>query len=129
MLFFGAALAMGALGRWTGHKAWSVAGTLVAVGTAVLTFLTREFGEPGLMMAWYCGSLVYAAALAVRGIVRRDLWVLNAGVLLGAWLVLAKFFESDLDFTAKGVLLIAGGLAVLGLNVWMVRMKKREAAE
>lgn len=126
--FAGAALAGGA-GWLTGHRAWSVAGTLVAAGTAVLTFLTREFDEPGLMMAWYCGSLVYAAALAVRGICRRDLWLLNAGVLLGAWLVLAKFFESRVDFTAKGIVLMAAGAAVWGVNAWLVRMRKREAAK
>ena len=125
--FFAGAALVGGAGWLTGHRAWSVAGTLVAVGTAVLTFLTREFGFPGLMLVWYCGSLVYAAALVVRGIVRRDLWVLNAGVLLGAWLVLAKFFESEVDFTVKGIVLIAAGAAVLGVNVWLVRMKKREA--
>jgi hypothetical protein len=125
--FFAGAALVGGAGWLTGHRAWSVAGTLVAVGAAVPTFLAREFGEPGPMMVWYCGSLVYAAALAVRGIVRRDLWVLNAGVLLGAWLVLAKFFESKVDFTVKGLVLIAAGAAVLGVNVWLVRMKKREA--
>ena len=127
--FFGGAALVGGAGWLTGHRAWSVAGTLVAVGTAVLTFLTREFGFPGLMLVWYCGSLVYAAALVVRGIVRRDLWVLNAGVLLGAWLVLAKFFESNVDFTVKGIVLMVAGAAVLGVNVWLVRMKKREAAK
>lgn len=128
--FFAAAGAAGLAGWLTGHRAWCVAGTLVAAGTALPTFLAREFGSPqGLMQVWYWGSLVWAAALAVRGILRRDLWVLNTGVLLGAWLVLAKFFESRVSFTVKGMMLIAAGAALWGLNAWLVRMKKREAAE
>ncbi|MBR6022243.1 MAG: hypothetical protein IK066_07475, partial [Kiritimatiellae bacterium] len=127
--FFAGAALVGGAGWLTGHRAWSVAGTLVAAGVAAPTFLTREFGFPELMLVWYCGSLVYAAALAVRGIVRRDLWVVNAGVLPGAWLVLAKFCESEVDFTVKGIVLIAAGAAVWGVNVWLVRMKKREAAK
>lgn len=128
--FFAGAALVGLAGGLTGHRAWCVAGTLVAVGAALPTFLTQEIRSPhGLMLVWYCGSLVYAAALAVRGIWRRDLWVLNAGVLLGAWLVLAKFFESRVDFTVKGVVLIGAGVAVWGLNAWLVRMKKREAAK
>lgn len=127
--FFGASALVGGLGWLTRHRAWCVAGTLVAAGTAMPTFLTREFGEPTLMQVWYAGSLVYAAVLAVWGIVRRDLWLLNVGVLLEAWLVLAKFFESSVDFTVKGIVLIAAGAAVWGLNVGLVRMKKREAAK
>ena len=128
--FFAGAALVGGAGWLTGHRAWSVAGTLVAAGAAMPTFLTGEcWWFPELMLVWYCGSLVYAAALAVRGIVRRDLWVVNAGVLLGAWLVLAKFFESDVDFTVKGIVLIAAGAVVWGVNAWLVRMKKRETAK
>lgn len=128
--FFFAGAALTALLGWlTRRRAWRVAGMLVALGTAVPTFLTREFGEPGLMQIWYCGSLFYAVALAVRGILRRDLWVLNAGTLLAAWLVLAKFFESKVDFSVKGAVLIAAGAAVWGVNFWLIRMRKREAAK
>ena len=127
--FFAGAALVGVAGWLTRHRAWCVAGTLVAAGTAVPTFLTREFGAPTTMLVWYSGSLVYAALLAVRGIVRRDLWLLNVGVLLEAWLVLAKFFESDVDFTVKGIVLIAAGAAVWGVNVWLVRIRKKEAAK
>ena len=57
------------------------------------------------------------------------MWLLNVGVLLEAWLVLAKFCESDVDFTVKGIVLIAAGAAVWGVNVWLVRIRKKEAAK
>jgi hypothetical protein len=127
-LFFGAALATGVLERWTGHKAWSVAGTLVAIGAAVPTVAPWHHGD-GLVFLFYCISLAYALFLAVQGVWRRNLWRLNAGTLLAAWLVLGKFCGSDVPFTVKGVVLIAAGVALWALNFWMVRLGKREAAK
>ena len=126
-MFWTAAAALWAAGRFGKRKVWSVVATWAGAGASAAAFVPEN--PEWLQIPVYAVGLAHAAALAFGGIRGKRLWVMNAGVLLGMWLVLAKFFESDLDFTAKGVLLIAGGLAVLGLNVWMVRMKKREAAK
>ena len=125
LIFFAAALLEMVLGRATRHAAWSVAGTLAAIGAAVPTIEPDIAGGPFFL--FYCISLVYALLLAVYGVWRRSLWRLNAGTLLAAWLVLAKFFASHVSFTMKGVALIAAGIALWALNIWLVRMKKREA--
>lgn len=125
MLFFAAALLAMALGRATRHAAWSVAGTLAAIGAAVPTVASGIVDGPDSL--FYCLSLGYALFLAVCGVRRRSLWRVNAGALLAAWLVVGKFCESDVSFTVKGVALIAAGVALWALNFWMVRKKKREA--
>lgn len=43
------------------------------------------------------------------------------------WLILAKFFASDVSFTIKGLVLISCGLVLTALNVALVRFKKRRA--
>lgn len=125
MLFFAAALLAMALGRATRHAAWSVAGTLAAIGAAVPTVASGIVDGPDSL--FYCLSLGYALFLAVCGVRRRSLWRVNAGALLAAWLVVGKFCESDVSFTVKGVALMAAGVALWALNVWLVRMKRREA--
>ena len=127
LLFWVAAAVLWTAGRFGKRKEWSVVATWAGAGASAAAFVPEN--PEWLQIPVYAVGLAHAAALAFGGIRGKRLWVMNAGVLLGMWLVLAKFFESDLDFTAKGVLLIAGGLAVLGLNVWMVRTKKREAAK
>ena len=49
------------------------------------------------------------------------------GLALLLWLILAKFFESRIDFTIKGLVLIASGVLLAVLNVFLVRAKKRRA--
>ena len=125
MLFFAAALLTVALGRARRQAAWSVAGTLAAIGAAVPTIEPDIAGGPETL--FFCISLAYALFLAVYGVRRRSLWRVNAGALLAAWLVVGKFCESDVSFTVKGVALIAAGVALWALNFGMVRRKKREA--
>ena len=49
-------------------------------------------------------------------------------VRVGDELVLAKFFESDLPFTLKGLTLIGSGVAFVMLNVVLVRIRKGRRA-
>ena len=50
--------------------------------------------------------------------------VVVVGAVLLFWLILAKFFESRVDFTVKGVVLIFAGLLLTGLNIAFIRYKK-----
>jgi len=127
LLFWAASAALWAAGRFWKRKEWVVVATWAGAGASAAAFVPEK--PEWLQIPVYAAGLAHAAALASVGIRGKRLWVMNAGALLGVWLVLAKFFESDVDFTAKGLMLIGAGLVILGLNVWMVRTKKREAAK
>ena len=55
------------------------------------------------------------------------IFLTNIGLALLLWLILVKFFESQADFTVKGFVLIASGVLLGALNVFLVRTKKRRA--
>jgi hypothetical protein len=75
----------------------------------------------------YALALVLAIAVAAWGITRMRIFLSNMGLALLLWLILAKFFESRVDFTIKGLVLIASGVLLAVLNVFLVRAKKRRA--
>ena len=77
----------------------------------------------------FCVALVLASVIAAVGIRKVRLAYTNIGAALFFWLVLSKFFASDVDFTVKGIVLIIAGVALTALNVVMIRFKKRRAAK
>jgi uncharacterized membrane protein len=73
---------------------------------------------------------VYLAALGLttltRGLGQARLGATNVGLILLAALSLARFFDADLSFIARGIGFILVGLLFLGVNVYLVR-KRGEA--
>ena len=53
--------------------------------------------------------------------------MVNGGMLILAAVILARFFDADLGFIARGVAFIALGAGFLAVNV--VMMQKRGAAK
>ena len=103
-----------------------VAGLLPAV-IASATFLLRA----GLGWTLLLVNL-YALALGVVTIVRgiRDLRFasLNAGLLLVAALVIARFFDSELNFILKGAAFILVGAGFCVANIFLLKKRKAAAA-
>lgn len=126
--FFVFAALVALLGRATRHAAWARAATLVAILVAIPQAAPWERTLSSAAIAFWAGSLLYAAALAVHGVRGRSIWHLNAGALLAAWLVVGRFLAGNAAYTLKGLLLVAAGAALWLLNVWMARTRKREAA-
>ena len=78
--------------------------------------------------AWiglYVAALALAVGVIWTGVRRMKLATVNLGAALFLWLVLVKFLESRLPFTGKGIVLIGAGVALVVLNVRMLRLKKR----
>ena len=73
----------------------------------------------------YVASLALAVVTTAYGIVKRRLSFMNIGSTLLLYLVLAKFFMSEVDFTVKGIVLIVAGAVLAALNVVLVRAKRR----
>jgi hypothetical protein len=96
---------------------WPMIATIVISGAAMTT-VSQEIWIFGL-------SILIAVSIAWYGIWRVKLSYMNIGAALFLWLLLAKFFESKISFTIKGILLICSGVALTLLNVAMTQFKKR----
>ena len=96
---------------------WITPALLVATGAA----MAAAFAWIGL----YVAALALAVGVIWTGVRRMKLATVNLGAALFLWLVLVKFFESRLPFTGKGIVLIGAGVALVALNVYMLRLKKR----
>lgn len=96
---------------------WPMIATIVISGAAMTT-VSQEIWIFGL-------SILIAVSIAWYGIWRIKLSYMNIGVALFLWLLLAKFFESKISFTIKGIVLICSGVALTLLNVAMTQFKKR----
>ena len=96
---------------------WITPALLVATGAA----MAAAFAWIGL----YVAALALAVGVVYAGVRRMKLSTVNLGAALFLWLVLVKFLESRLPFTGKGIVLIGAGVALVALNVYMLRLKKR----
>ncbi|MGN0866117.1 MAG: DUF2157 domain-containing protein [Oligosphaeraceae bacterium] len=81
-------------------------------------------GEVWLLMA---ASLALAAWLVYRGVRTLRLRVFDEGLFLGFWLILVKFFTTEISLTLKGVLFLLSGLGMLAGNVCFVTYRKRRS--
>lgn len=67
--------------------------------------------------------LVIAFFLLGRGYRKRQVSIFNIGMLLISALVIARFFDVDMSFLARGVLYIILGLVFLWVNYRMMKQK------
>lgn len=115
-LWAGAAV-VGVLGRVFKLPVWPFVATLVA-SLSALPFGVDD--DPGN----YVLALLLAVATVAYGIHAVRLAYVNVGSLLAIWLVLAKFFASDISFTVKGIVLVLCGAVLTTANVVFIRLKK-----
>ena len=120
-VFWVCALLVGSVGVIGKLPAWPMIATLVATGAAMpTTFEATEL---------FCVAIVLAVVITAVGIRKVRLTYTNIGAALFFWLVISKFFESDVDFTVKGIVLIVAGVALTALNAVMIKFKKRRAVK
>ena len=100
---------------------WPFVATLVAAGAAIPTAMDNE------AFALYPVALILSVGIIAYGVCKLRLSYTNVGAALFLILVLTKFFESRIDFTVKGVVLILAGAALTALNVIFVRYRKGRA--
>ena len=117
LVFWGcSALVLGASAAFRLHV-WP----MVAIITASLAATPSVSSKACLSI--YAASLALAVATTAYGIVKRRLAFMNIGAMLLLYLILAKFFMSEADFTVKGIVLIVAGQALVALNVVLFRTK------
>jgi uncharacterized membrane protein len=96
---------------------WPFIATLVASFAAIFSISTD---------GPFVVALLLGVSTSVYGISKVKLSYLNVGAALLLFLVIAKFFESEVSFTVKGLVLICAGVFLTCLNVFMLRYKKRK---
>ncbi len=73
--------------------------------------------------------LTASIILMWQGINQHRLMLLNGGLLWFSFLVLFRFFDSDIPFALKGVVFILIGSAFLGVNIWYNKKMKQHPAQ
>jgi uncharacterized membrane protein len=117
-VFWACSALVATAGRVFSLPAWGTVGAVVACGTSLFTpfFKTAEV---------YILALVIAGGIIVIGVAKMRLALANIGAVTFLWLVVGKFFASHAPFTLKGVVLIASGLALIVLNVALIRSRRK----
>ncbi|MBO7166411.1 MAG: DUF2157 domain-containing protein [Kiritimatiellae bacterium] len=97
---------------------WS---SLALIVFSFVSMLTVGFDH----LYMYILSIVFGIILVVYGILKTKLFNMNVGASLLLFLILVKFFESDVDFTVKGIVLVISGVLLAVMNILMVQLKKK----
>lgn len=100
-----AALPIAALGGWLCARTWDA--------------------QIGAALFFNAFALALGIVTLIRGVRRTRIGSANAGLLVIAALVLARFFDSDFSFVARGVAFIAIGIGFLLANLFLFKRKKR----
>lgn len=117
MCFWGAALRR----RDLAGKVAGVMPLLAALGFAWQDQAARKIGMPLVFDAFL---LAVGVATVIGGIRERRLSVTNAGMLILSLLIIARFFDSDLSFVARGLTFVAVGAGFLVTNLFLVKRMK-----
>jgi uncharacterized membrane protein len=133
-LFFPvAAIALLVLGYMRQRVSFAIAAVLAPVVAAIAWIIanlapaTRRGEDSPYSMAASLIFDVYGLLLGIellgRGIRAGSIARANFGLLIIAALALARFFDSDMDFSTRGVGFIIVGLGFLGANVLLFKRK------
>ena len=120
-IFWGCSLLILLLGILFKIPSWPFVACFIASCTAIPTV----FDSP----VCYGISIGMAIAIIAYGTRHLTLRYTNVGTVLLLWLVLAKYCESSISFTLKGIIFINAGAALTALNIVMVKCKKKEASK
>jgi len=94
---------------------------LAAIGFALGGFEMRNIVMPLVFDAFL---LAVGLAVIITGVRERRLGITNAGMLVLSTLIIARFFDSDLDFVVRGLVFVVVGLGFLTTNLWLVKGMK-----
>lgn len=96
---------------------------LAALGYALNTLSHSETMETACFIAANLYVLAFGILALCAGIRQQHLGGVNYGMLVIAALLVARFFNSDIGFIAKGIAFIVMGCGFLTVNVVMARRK------
>lgn len=94
---------------------------ILAAGGYALTSLSETYAPAAGLFDLYL--LLIGVWLLITGIRVGKQGQMNVGLLAITALIIARFFDSDLDFLLRGLIFIALGVAFLVANIVMLRRK------
>ena len=95
---------------------------------AFLAVVAHGLAILGLDVGWIVFNvwlLAVGSLTLIEGVRRLALGTANRGLLTLSALALARFFDSDLTFLARGIAFVVLGIACFALNVWLMRRVRR----
>lgn len=97
---------------------------------AILGVIGIQIRLPELVYITLANVYVLIASVVImsQGINQHRLMLLNAGLLWFSFLVLFRFFDSDIPFVLKGIVFIFIGSAFLAVNIWYNKKLKRHVS-
>lgn len=121
-------------GRLADRRGFRFLGTLFLCWCAIFTPYAEVMEE--LLGILVCGAgalwwLPYVAALGIavfqlaKGLKTGDFVRLNLGFVLLLYLILARFFASDVSFTVKGLIFLGAGISLAAVNFVTARRIRR----
>jgi hypothetical protein len=95
-----------------------------------ICFWLNAAGEKAILCAILCNIYLFAYSIyrIVTGIREDSLFAVNTGMLLLSLLIIARFFDVDIGFLAKGIVFIMVGIGFLATNSILVKRRTRERA-
>jgi len=103
------------------------AGLFPVVAWVAYLFFMRE-DNTSILILMNCYAAVLALGTIVRGFRHNRLGTLNAGMLIAAALIVARFFDSDISFVVRGVAFIVTGAGFLAANWYLIKRRKGAVA-
>ena len=70
-----------------------------------------------------------SVALIVLGTKKKNLLIINWGLVSACLLIVLRFFDQDMDFFWRGIIFLVLGVMVLLFNLKVIKMKKREVSQ
>lgn len=95
---------------------------------AVVVYFITMAGVSNMLAVFIFNIYLFALSIIriILGARSNRLDVVNTGMLMLAILILARFFDSDINFILKGVVFIAVGLGFLMANIMMLKQARSQ---
>jgi uncharacterized membrane protein len=103
------------------------AALLVVLLHALAMMDTTGVSEGG-WIAFNLWLLALGVLAVIEGLSALELGTTNRGLAALAALIAARFFDTDLNFLARGLAFVAFGLACFAVNIWLMRRVRKRAA-
>jgi len=86
-------------------------------------------GLDGIFSMWLFNAYLFIVSVLriISGIKSENLRVVNTGMFMLAVLIIARFFDSDINFVLKGLVFILIGAGFLTTNVMILRNKRGQS--
>ena len=102
----------------------------IGAGAALLVVVLHIVSMSGLHDLGWIAFNVWLLALGivtlVEGLRLLEMGTANRGLLALAALIIARFFDTDMSFLARGLAFVAFGIACFALNFWLMRRRVKK---